>query len=116
MRISHFNEDGAIAGSDPAQTPITRFITSGDATRKNMGDCCTLSPDPNVHSFMDESEIDVFINGTETHHQDSSHPRVGNNPSNMDDRNCTSSNDAEKSEKFKNLSSNVSTDQVYFQD
>ncbi|XP_022953079.1 DNA polymerase kappa isoform X2 [Cucurbita moschata] len=116
LRISHFNEDGAIAGSDPAQTPITRFITSGDATRKNMGDCCTSSPDPNVHSFMDESEIDVFINGTETHHQDSSHPRVGNNLSNMDDRNCTSSNDVEKSEKFKNLSSNVSTDQVYFQD
>ncbi|XP_022972432.1 DNA polymerase kappa isoform X2 [Cucurbita maxima] len=112
LRISHFNEDGAIAGSDPAQTPITRFITSGDATRKNMGDCCTLNPDPNVHDFMDESEIDVFINGTETHHQDSSHPRIGNNLSNMDDRNCTSSNDAEKSEKFKNLSSNVSTDQV----
>lgn len=80
-----------------------------------MGDYCSLNPDPNDHGFMDDTEIDVCINGTETHNQDSRDPRSGNNFSNMDDSNCTSSNDTEKSQKFKNLSSNVSNDQVYIQ-
>ncbi|CAK9315718.1 unnamed protein product [Citrullus colocynthis] len=114
LRISHFNEDGAIAGSDPTQTSITRFITSGDASRKIMGDCFSLNHDSNNHGILDDTEIGVCINGTdsETHHQDSSDQRIDNNFSNMDDSNCTSSNDAEKLEKLKNLLSNVSTDQA----
>ncbi|XP_022148772.1 DNA polymerase kappa isoform X3 [Momordica charantia] len=111
LRISHFNEDKAIVESDPTQRSITRFIISGDATRKSVGDCCSLNPDSDDHGFMNDNEIDVFINGTETHHQDCGDPRIGNNFLNMDDSNCTFGNDVEL-EKFKNLSSNVSTDQV----
>lgn len=82
-----------------------------------MNDCFSLNHDSNNHGILDDTEIDVCINGTdsETHHQDSSDQRIDNNFSNMDDSNCTSSNDAEKLEKLKNLLSNVSTDQVYIQ-
>lgn len=80
-----------------------------------MDNCCFLNPDSNDHDFMDDTEIDVGTNGTETHHQDSTDSRTGNNFSNTDDSKCISSNDNEKSEKFKNPLINVSIDQVSIQ-
>ncbi|KGN43848.1 DNA polymerase kappa isoform X1 [Cucumis sativus] len=115
LRISQFNEDGATAGLDPTQISITRFITSGDATRKSTGDCCSLNTDSNNHGFMDDTEIDTCIDGygtdSETHHQ-VSNQRIDNKFSNMDDSNCTSTNDAEKSEEPENLLRNASADQA----
>ena len=65
---------------------------------------------------MDDTEIDTCIDGygtdSETHHQ-VSNQRIDNKFSNMDDSNCTSTNDAEKSEEPENLLRNASADQVY---
>lgn len=98
--MTQFNEDKIRAPSDPTQKTLSNFITSGDASKKTVGDQNSLGSDINDDYLIDEKETSVSLDLSETNHYEFRDPFYDNCLPDLDDDNRSFSNKISEVEKI----------------
>ncbi|KAJ1388355.1 UmuC domain [Sesbania bispinosa] len=84
LRMSQFNGDKCGDTSDPTQTTITSFITSGEANKKYSS-----SPDVTDHDLVGDTETELSLDNRQTSQHDCIDLFDGNHSLDVDYQSCT---------------------------